>query len=160
MKQEVLDILNPPKQENKEEKEEKEEKEGNEEEEENQEGENNKKMKKKNGNYSDEESFNDLHISTDSEAEKNRVRIKHKKASIKYRLPMLRDTTPGAFEKFKEEQRLKRERNKEEERLEKIRIKKFFDEIKKLKKLDDDAFDEYIKEQMERFKKKERSKCK
>ena len=90
----------------------------------------------------------------DTEKEENRVRIKHKKVEIKHRLPRLIDTSPGAFEKFQEEQKLKREKIKNEQKNERIKIKNFFEQIKKLKKLDDDAFDDYIREQLEKLKKK------
>ena len=95
IKKEVLDLLNPSKEdqdeeEKEEEEEEKEEKEKeeNEENEKEEKGEENEETEKGEQNE-EQESFNDLHISTDSEAEANRVRIKHKKSEIKYRLPEL-----------------------------------------------------------------------
>ena len=68
-------------------------------------------------------------------------------------MPRLIDTSRGAFEKFQEEQKLKREKNKEEAIKERSKIKKFFQDIKNLRKMDDDAFDEYIREQLEKIKK-------
>ena len=161
IKKEILDLINPPKlnlnEDEVEEEEEKEEVEEKEEEEKNKEEAKKEEKKKEESKKEEEkeESINDLHISIDSEEEleSNRKRIKHKKGHIK-RLPMLVDTSRGAFEKFQEEQRLKRIRNKEEARLEREKIKKYFYEINRLRKLSDDAFDEYIREQLEKIKRK------
>ena len=126
------------------------------EEEEKNEAEEKKKEKKEEEEKKEGEESFEFHINTDSEAEieSHRKRIKHKKGEIKHRLPKLIDTSRGAFEKFQEEQRLKRAKNKEEAILERERVKKFFHEINRLRQLSDDAFDEYIREQLAKLNRK------
>ena len=89
---------------------------------------------------------------TDIEVEKKRKRIKHKKAKKKVALPKLTDTSRGAFEKFKEEQKLEMEKKEEEEKKEREKLKKYFMELKKLKHLNDEGFDHYIKGKFETLK--------
>ena len=83
--------------------------------------------------------------SSEEEVKVKKKRIKHKKAKNKIILPKLNDTSRGAFEKFREEQEMKKIKKEEEDNNEREKLKKYFMELKNLKKLDDEGFDNYIK---------------
>ena len=88
-------------------------------------------------NYSNE-SFEEI-------IQKNKKRIKHKKAKNKVILPKLNDTSRGAFEQFKREQEMLKKKKEEEDNNEREKLKKYFKELKNIKRLDDEGFDNYIK---------------
>ena len=88
-------------------------------------------------NYSNE-SFEEI-------IRKNKKRIKHKKAKNKVILPKLNDTSRGAFEQFKREQEMLKKKKEEEDNNEREKLKKYFRELKNIKRLDDEGFDNYIK---------------
>ena len=88
-------------------------------------------------NYSNE-SFEEI-------IQKNKKRIKHKKAKNKVILPKLNDTSRGAFEQFKREQEMLKKKKEEEDNNEREKLKKYFRELKNIKRLDDEGFDNYIK---------------
>ena len=88
-------------------------------------------------NYSNE-SFEEI-------IQKNKKRIKHKKAKNKVILPKLNDTSRGAFEQFKREQEMLKKKKEEEDNKEREKLKKYFRELKNIKRLDDEGFDNYIK---------------
>ena len=67
-------------------------------------------------------------------------------------MPKLTDTSRGAFEKFKKEQEMKKEQKEEEENRQREKLKKYFMELKNLKQLDDEGFDNYIKGKFEKLK--------
>ena len=94
----------------------------------------------------------DFFIPSESEPEIRRKRIKHKKAKKKVALPKLTDTSRGAFEKFKEEQEMKKEKKVKDEIDEREKLKKYFMELKALKQLNDEQFDNYIKGKFETLK--------
>ena len=98
---------------------------------------------------------NDLEIISESEEEKEKKpkkRIKHKKPKKEIKLVKLTDTSRGAFEKFKQEQELKKEKKEEEENKERQKLKKYFRELKAIKQLDDEGFDNYIKSKFDTLK--------
>jgi len=98
---------------------------------------------------------NNLEIISESEEEKEKKpkkRIKHKKPKKEIKLVKLTDTSRGAFEKFKQEQELKKEKKEEEENKERQKLKKYFRELKAIKQLDDEGFDNYIKSKFDTLK--------
>ena len=67
-------------------------------------------------------------------------------------MPKLTDTSRGAFEQFKKEQELIKEKKRQEDLLEREKLKKYFMDIKTIKQLDDGGFDKFISEKFERLK--------
>ena len=98
------------------------------------------------------EESNESNELSENEEEKKKKRIKHKKAKKKVVLPKLTDTSRGAFEKFKKEEEIMKEKKEEEEKKEREKLKKYFMELKTLKKLNDEGFDNYIKGRFETLK--------
>ena len=76
---------------------------------------------------------------------RGRKRIKHRKTQKKIKLLKLTDTSQSAFERFKKEQEMKKQLKLEEERKEREKLKKYFVDLKALKQLNDEGFDNYIR---------------
>lgn len=76
---------------------------------------------------------------------RGRKRIKHRKTKKKIKLLKLTDTSQSAFERFKKEQEMKKQLKLEEERKEREKLKKYFVDLKALKQLNDEGFDNYIR---------------
>ncbi len=91
-------------------------------------------------------------LDSDEEIEKKRIRIKHKKPKMKRNLPKLTDTSRGAFEQFTKEQEMKKEKKRKEDMLEREKIKKYFVDLKILKQLNDEGFDNYVNDKFDRLK--------
>ena len=89
-----------------------------------------------------------------SEDERPRPKRARRKGIIKIFLPRLIDTTPGAFEKFTAEQKRKREEMLKEDKLNEEKIKKYFYDIEALQHYKDAEFDEFVREELKKYKKK------
>ena len=97
-------------------------------------------------------------MSLSEEEDKPRQLRAKRKGVIKIFMPRLIDTTPGAFEKFQEEQRKKKEKEMREEKIKDQKIKKYFYDIEALQTYRDQEFDDFVREESEKRKVKNKGK--
>ena len=88
---------------------------------------------------------------SEEEEEKPRPKRVKRKGVVKIFMPRLIDTTPGAFEKFKEEQRKKKEQQMREDKFNEQKIRKYFYDIEALQTYQDAEFDDFVREELEKY---------